>query len=154
MSIHQSKSIKYFTFDIFKHAPLTHAVFTRQGGVSQGQWSALNMGMSVGDNPEHVQHNKRLAFDALGRDVHGFVDSWLVHGIEAHVYDEPYPPNFDNQIRADIILTDNPDVTLFMRYADCTPLIFYDPENHAIALAHAGWRGTVQGVGQAGKSVV
>jgi YfiH family protein len=47
------------------------------------------------------------------------------------------------------VLTDNPEVTLFMRYADCVPIILVDPVRGAIALAHAGWQGTVQKVAQA-----
>ncbi|MOA02188.1 Laccase domain protein [compost metagenome] len=41
-------------------------------------------------------------------------------------------------------MTDVQDVLLASYYADCVPLYFYDPENQAIALAHAGWKGTVK----------
>ena len=47
--------------------------------------------------------------------------------------------------KADILLTDNPDVTLTMRFADCTPILLYDPEKNVIALVHSGWLGTVRG---------
>ena len=36
-----------------------------------------------------------------------------------------------------------------LRFADCTPIMFYDPHSHVIALTHAGWRGTVLGIAQA-----
>jgi YfiH family protein len=45
-------------------------------------------------------------------------------------------------------MTNKPNVTLFMRYADCVPLVFVDPVKQAIALAHAGWRGTLQRVAE------
>jgi hypothetical protein len=53
--------------------------------------------------------------------------------------DEPYQ-------KADIILTDKPEVTLFMRFADCVPILLHDPENSVIGISHAGWLGTVRDV--------
>ena len=47
--------------------------------------------------------------------------------------------------KADIILTGNPPVTLYMRFADCVPVMLYDPVRAAIGMAHAGWLGTVRG---------
>lgn len=48
----------------------------------------------------------------------------------------------------DILLTCNPGCAIGVLTADCLPIIFYDPNNHACAIAHAGWRGTVAGVAQ------
>jgi YfiH family protein len=56
----------------------------------------------------------------------------------------PEPPP-----KADIILTDRREVTLVMRFADCVPILLYDPRRQAVALAHAGWRGTVLGTAAA-----
>jgi polyphenol oxidase len=56
------------------------------------------------------------------------------------------PPEF----KADAIITDNPEVTLFMRFADCTPIMLYDPIKKAVGIVHAGWLGTVKQIaGQA-----
>jgi YfiH family protein len=44
------------------------------------------------------------------------------------------------------LITDRPGVPLLLRYADCTPVLIYDPAHHAIAVIHSGWRGTVQGI--------
>jgi YfiH family protein len=41
-------------------------------------------------------------------------------------------------------MTDEPAVTLFMRFADCVPILLYDTRNKAVGIVHAGWRGTVQ----------
>jgi len=51
--------------------------------------------------------------------------------------------------KADGIITDTPGLPLTQRYADCTPLIVYDPRRHAAGLGHAGWRGTVAGMAAA-----
>lgn len=45
-----------------------------------------------------------------------------------------------------LILT-NTEQTLYLNFADCTPLIFYDSENNIGAVSHAGWRGTAGMIG-------
>lgn len=50
-------------------------------------------------------------------------------------------PNTDG-----LILTNSSD-TIFLRFADCTPLIFYDKKQKIAAISHAGWRGTAQRIG-------
>jgi YfiH family protein len=45
---------------------------------------------------------------------------------------------------ADGLVTGEPNTPLFMRFGDCTPLIFFDPQRHAVGLTHAGWRGTMK----------
>jgi hypothetical protein len=51
--------------------------------------------------------------------------------------------------KADGILTDNSDVTLFMRFADCVPILLYDPVKKVIGIVHAGWQGTCQKIAAA-----
>lgn len=51
----------------------------------------------------------------------------------------------------DALMTDSTDLVLATFHADCVPIYLYDPEHHAIAMVHAGWRGTANGI--AGKSV-
>ena len=62
--------------------------------------------------------------------------------------DQPIDPDTD-LTQADIILTNRPEVTLYMRFADCVPLLFHDPAKQVIGLAHAGWVGTMKGAGRA-----
>jgi hypothetical protein len=72
-------------------------------------------------------------------------DVWQVHSSEVVVAHAPRPPE-QAHLRADAILTDRPGVTLFMRFADCVPILLYDPHRRAIGLVHAGWLGTVNQV--------
>ncbi len=125
-----------------------HGFFTRHGGVSPPPWATLNTGGSVGDAPERVAENLRRAFAALDRDVTSRYDVWQVHGARAVRAEAPRRPTMP-PLQADIILTASPRVTLLMRFADCVPVLLYDPRRHALALAHAGWRGTVAGASAA-----
>lgn len=144
MPFETAAGLRFFQFDLFKSSGVTQAIFTRQGGVSQAQWTSLNVGATVGDDPDNVRQNLERSFAALGRPRHSLFDSWLVHGTHALVAEAPRPADQAKPPQADIVLTNKPDVTLFMRYADCTPILLVDPQRRAVALAHAGWRGTVQ----------
>ncbi len=143
MPFHQAGELRYYTFDGLGAAGVNHAVFTRQGGVSSGPYESLNVGSTVGDDLAHVRMNLDKAFAALQRDPQSMFDSWLVHGTDVQVARAPRPADWARPPKADIIVTDRPEVTLFMRYADCVPILLYDPQQQAVAVAHAGWRGTV-----------
>jgi len=129
-----------------------HAFTTRRGGVSTGLLASLNMGFVAGDPPENVRTNRRLVCEALGLDPARIVAGRQVHGHNAVVVGEEdrgrgaYSPDgaFPD---TDILLTAVKGVVLTSFYADCVPLYFLDPVAGAVALAHAGWRGTVQEVG-------
>ncbi len=129
---------------------LRHGVFTRRGGLSSGPWASLNVGASNGDDPAAVRENQRLMLRAAQVNPERVYSCWLTHSVDALVIDGearrdgPLP-------KADALLTDSPDTALVMRFADCVPLLYYDPARRAIALGHAGWRGTVRGM--AGKIV-
>ena len=85
---------------------------------------------------------------AMGRDPASIHDVWLVHGTDIVYADAPRPLR-RAFCAADIIFTDNPNVSLFMRFGDCVPILFHDPKKKVIGIAHAGWMGTVRGVVQA-----
>jgi len=139
--------LRYYQFESMS---VRHAVFTRRGGTSPAPWTSLNVGGTVGDDTERVKQNRLKSFHALECAPESIFDVWQVHGIETAFGDQPRNLN-DDSIKADIILTDNPQVTLFMRFADCVPLLFHDPVNKVIGIAHGGWMGTLQDV--AGASI-
>lgn len=144
MPFHEHDGLRFYSFDIFPNS-VTQAVFTRHGGVSPAPWHSLNLGGSVGDDPAHVAANRIRTFDALGRARASIHDVWLVHGTDIVYADAPRSLE-NHPERADIILTDNPEVSLYMRFADCVPLLFHDPKKQVIGISHAGWMGTVKGV--------
>jgi YfiH family protein len=147
MPFHEQNGIRYFRFNTFPEA-VKQAVFTRRGGVSPAPWESLNVGGLVGDDLAHVKENRIRSFQALGRTPASIFDTWLVHSTEVICTDQPRDLS-QPLIQADAILTDNPHVTLFMRFADCVSLLFHDPKKGIVGIAHAGWMGTVRGVARA-----
>lgn len=137
--------IRYFVFDTLQAQGIPHAIFTRRGGLSPAPWSGLNVGGSVGDDPERVKDNRRKAFRAVGRAPESVFDAWQVHGDHVLCADAPRSPHTPQQ-QADALLTNQPSVTLFMRFADCVPIMLVDPVRGVVGLVHAGWQGTVKKV--------
>lgn len=128
---------------------VAHGFSTRQGGVSQGMWSSLNLGVSRGDNPEHVRENHRRFLSAIGAQEGKLVMTNQVHGgtvrtvTSADWKDDPYGKV---TYEADGLITACPGVTLMIFCADCIPILFFDPVRRVAAACHAGWRGTAAGI--------
>ena len=143
MSFYQSGSIRYFVFDFLNDAGALNAVITRRGGTSPEPWLSLNVGGTVGDDPERVLENRKRTFEALNRSFSSMFDVWQVHGTDVVCTDSPRA--FEEvHCKADAMLTDCPDVTLFMRFADCVLIFLFDPVRKVVGLVHAGWQGTVK----------
>jgi YfiH family protein len=140
----EQNHLVYYQFETM--LALTHGIFTRHGGVSRGPWGALNLGGNVGDDPAAVAENYRRVYDVLGVDGERACSTWQVHGNDTVIVDRPIPGRRWVAL-ADGLVTDQPGVPLVMRYADCVPILFHDPVQNVIGVAHAGWRGTVQGAG-------
>ncbi|MDX2140132.1 MAG: peptidoglycan editing factor PgeF [Chloroflexota bacterium] len=134
----------YYRFHQWQN--ITHGVFTRIGGVSAAPFAALNLGGNVGDDPAAVRENHVRMYAALGVEDERACTVWQVHSADVVVVRHPLDVR-RWLARADALVTDKPGLPLSMRFADCTPLLFHDPVRGVIGMAHAGWRGTVQGVG-------
>lgn len=145
MPFQHSDGLRYFTFDAFSAAGVCHGIFTRQGGASPAPWQSLNVGGGVGDEREHVISNRIAIFNCLGRDVDSLFDAWQIHSANVLFAEAPRPKDQPYQY-ADILITDRPEVTLFMRFADCVPILLADPSRGVVCIAHAGWKGTIKQV--------
>jgi polyphenol oxidase len=140
----QAGELVYYEFD--QWLGLKHGIFTRKGGVSPAPWSSLNLGGSVGDEPDAVRHNHELIYETLHLASERVCSVWQVHSADVIVATGPViGQRWITQ--ADGMVTDCADTPLIMRFADCTPLLFHDPVRGVVGMAHAGWRGTVAGVG-------
>ena len=136
-------NVRLYRLSAFDAYPdLAHAIFTRHGGVSRSPYHTLNVGSSVGDDAEAVQQNIVRTGQALGITSDQAVTCYQVHS--ATVLTVTGANRQSLMGRADGLVTTEPSIYLTLRFADCTPLLFYDPFCGAVGLAHAGWRGTAQ----------
>ncbi len=111
---------------------------TRAGGVSQGAYTSLNLGMHVNDDPIAVAKNRQLLSAYLPTEP-----VWVnqVHGVE--VIDAATSSCLEN---ADASFTTKPNVVCVTMTADCLPVLLCDRKGTVVAAAHAGWRGLCDGV--------
>lgn len=123
---------------------IRHGFFTRQGGVSDGIFTSLNCGLGSGDNPEHVRKNRARVAQAIGLDPGKLVTPYQIHGTTTLIVTAPWGP--DERPKADALATKTPGIAIAVGVADCTPVLFADPEARVIGAAHAGWRGAFDGI--------
>ncbi|MBO5259968.1 MAG: peptidoglycan editing factor PgeF [Agathobacter sp.] len=129
-----------------------HCFTTREGGVSQGIFSSLNLSFTRGDEKEAVLENYNRLAEALGVKAEQFVCSHQTHTTNVRRVGKidcgtgvSRPLTYED---VDGLITNEPGVVLSTFYADCVPLYFVDPVHKAIGLSHSGWRGTVGRMGQ------
>ena len=130
-----------------------HAFTTRFGGVSEEQFSSLNLAMHRGDSPENVRKNYAVLAAALGFDTEALVLTRQTHSDIVRLVTREDSRGLDHHAypQCDGLITREPGVALGIFTADCTPVLFYDPVTGGVGAAHAGWRGTAADI--AGKTV-
>jgi YfiH family protein len=104
-----------------------------------------SVGLSHAPDPTPVLASRRDFARALGIDAEPLTVVGAVHGNVVARVDEPR----DVVQGVDALVTDRRRVALFATFADCYPVVLWDPVERSVALVHAGWRGTVAGVGPA-----
>jgi YfiH family protein len=146
-TINENQDFKYVTFPSFeKFNDIIHCFTTREGGVSEGPFESMNIGLSTGDNDENVKRNIEIMAERLGINVYDIVETNQTHTNNVvYVTEEHKGRVFGETDLKDVdgIYTDRKNVALMSFHADCTPIFYYDPVKKVIALAHAGWRGTL-----------
>jgi hypothetical protein len=127
------------------HIPgVRHAFFTREGGVSQGLYDSLNVGVGSKDDPGAVQENRRRCAAHFGAGT--LVTAYQVHSASALVADGPWPAG---PPQADAVVSATSGVVCGALSADCAPVLMADPDARVVAAAHAGWKGALTGVVEA-----
>lgn len=137
-------TVFYQSQAILEYSNVKHAVTTRHGGVSPAPFDSLNLSSHVGDTTERVQENLDRLHHALGVDRKNTVDASQAQADKVAVVTETERGTRISGV--DGLITNRRGVTLMLRFADCVPILLYDPEHKAIGIAHAGWRGTVSKV--------
>jgi purine-nucleoside/S-methyl-5'-thioadenosine phosphorylase / adenosine deaminase len=132
--------------------PYRVAFSTRLGGVSDGPYASLNLGIRTEDDPARVVENRTRLCDAVGADPDGATMAWQRHGATVTrarsrgivtpgtVYDH-----------CDGLWSDEPGRAMLLLTADCLPIAIAGTEGMpAVGILHAGWRGLLAGVVAAG----
>ena len=144
--VHANGVVTY-TFDALARQPVVAHVSTRHGGVSPAPWDTLNFSVLRGDTRERVTENRRRFAEAAGIDPAHVTHARQVHGTGVAKVDwEQAGETLDG---CDALITDAVGLPLSVVFADCTPVLLYDPVHHALGVCHAGWRGTVNGAAAA-----
>lgn len=117
---------------------ITHFVSTRQGGVSQGNCSSLNLGYNTNDLAENVQKNREILAKTFSTS---FNFPQQTHKNHVQIVTKDNHSTFFED--TDALITNEPTLGIAVLFADCVPVLVYDPEKKVVAVIHAGWRGTV-----------
>ena len=126
------------------------AFFTRRGGVSGGPYASLNFSATVGDDPDAVQRNFGLGAEVLGVAPERLFYLSQVHGRNAVELGPGASRDEITKQEGDALYGASPGVAICVRTADCVPILAADVRSGAVVAIHAGWRGVVRGVVEAG----
>ena len=136
--------VPFLTSPLLASVPgVRHAFFTRQGGVSEGLYASLNVGVGSGDDPALVGENRRRAAATLGARADALVTVYQIHSADVVRTDTAWP---GAPPRADGSITATPGLVLGALAADCAQVLIADKEARVVAAVHAGWRGALAGV--------
>ncbi|WP_226528222.1 peptidoglycan editing factor PgeF [Metabacillus niabensis] len=135
---------------------LTVGFSTKSGGVSTGNFTSLNLGLHVQDQPEDVRENREVLAKSLSFPIKKWVFAEQVHSnrimkVSKSSCGKGRLSYEDGLTACDGVYTTEKGVMLSLCFADCVPLYFIAPKHSLIGVAHAGWKGTVKDI--AGKMV-
>ena len=120
---------------------------TRQGGVSEGPFESLNLGKAVGDEPERVDENRRRVCAEAGADPDRLTLNRQRHSATVHSA-EPG----SRGVPGDGLWSEEPGQAMLALSADCLTIavVRANGDRPAVAVLHAGWRGLLEGIVEAG----
>ena len=136
-----SERIQLLQFEkLLEFKDITHFSTTRTGGFSKNHLAGFNLGYTVGDDPKIVTQNLNLLAGVLDIDKKQLVSPKQTHSKNIGVVTST-TNIFPN---TDALITNIPGICIFVRTADCVPILLYDPVQKVVAAIHSGWRSTLQ----------
>jgi len=152
----EKNGVVYYAFTHIAQTGLArHGFSTKHGGASEGMFATMNLSISRGDDDARVIENLRSMTVALDMQDAQTVFCQQVHGtriVHANAGMSNNGGKYPYAVMAtDGLLANTNDIALATIHADCVPLFFLDPVKRAVAMTHAGWRGTVADI--AGETV-
>ncbi len=144
--------MRLLQFPSFHDIPnFRHAITTRDGGFSGGDYASLNLGFHVGDDAATVRRNRRALAEQLGYNAETLIAAQQVHGADCVIVTQSDVGrgalDWDSALPAtDAIVTAQSGLPLLILVADCAPILLVEPQARLLAVVHAGWRGARAGV--------
>jgi polyphenol oxidase len=133
--------------------PYTVVFSTRVGGVSEGPYESLNLGIFTGDDPDRVVENRRRLAGEAQIDPERARMAWQRHGPEVRRASQEgiLAPGTQHE-PCDGWWSDEPGQGMMLVTADCLPVAIAgaDGDSPALAILHVGWRGLLAGIVQNG----
>ncbi|EJF81104.1 peptidoglycan editing factor PgeF [Bartonella doshiae] len=122
---------------------IRHGFFTRKVSISKSLYQSLNIGQSSNNHPKHVAKNRILIADYFGVEMQNLITVNQVHSCEIVLVNQAF---IEEPPKADALVTTTPELIIGILTADCGPILLADPQAGVIAAAHAGWRGSLNGI--------
>lgn len=150
MKLIENNGIKVFEFEEFKKYPIKHCITSRIGGVSSEPYDTLNMGTLniLEQRNSTIENNKRVVETFFKKSINDIVRTDQVHGTKIKKVtklDRGKGITKESDFKGiDGLITNESGVILSTFYADCTPILLYDPKKKVIASIHSGWKGTIK----------
>jgi len=117
------------------------AFSTRRGGVSEGPYDSLNLGILTDDERARVERNRELLAEAAALDARTIAMGWQVHGTDVKEWDAPPDGELE---KVDAHVTARDDLALLVLVADCLPVALAGGDR--VGMVHCGWRGLADGI--------
>lgn len=137
--------------------PYAVAFSTRVGGVSEGPYESLNLGILTADDPARVVENRGLLAELVGIDPDRARMAWQQHGVEVRKASPEgiVTPGTQHE-PCDGFWSDEPGQGMLLLTADCVPVAIArsNADAPALAVLHVGWRGLLEGIVENGVAVL
>lgn len=142
----------FLDYSIFKNCKVQVVSTTKEGGTSSGNYEAMNLCNHSGDEDDKVNDNRRILMEKLNLPIDNLYIPFQTHEDKVALVDDKFltlsgEEKKENLYGVDALITKEKQICIGVTTADCVPLIIYDPINHALGVAHAGWKGTVSHIG-------
>ncbi len=126
--------------NLIEYEAITHFSTTRIGGYSKNHLAGFNLGYTVGDEPKNVTANLQLLAKSLNIKKEQMVSPKQTHSKNVGIVTSS-KDLFQN---TDALITNIAGICIYVRTADCVPILLYDPVQESIATIHSGWKSTLQ----------
>ena len=128
-----------------KQKKISHGFFNRNGGSSNGIYKSLNCGPGSNDKKNLIKQNLKIAKNKISRKSKNIFLLNQIHSNKFIFIGKNFRFN-KKRIKADAVITDQPQIPIAVLTADCVPILLYENKKNIVAAIHAGWKGAYKGI--------